>query len=225
MNDQVDPFTTTWFPIAFPFLFVGMWLAITTMLGLLSGWFVLRSTYPDKSEDLLVRRRVQSASMGLGVHFNRVITIAACPSGLRVSANRLIAPFQPPFLVPWNEIEAEDARSFFEPVVRLRLGRPQIGRLTIGVRDWEAVRDGAGRSIATSGNLRTEPVANRPVGAALLLQWVIITVLAGTFFFLATRNVVLQGWKGPPLPALICYGFPAVAFGIPQAIRWFAQSR
>ena len=221
MNNQMDPAVAAWFPLGFPVFFIGLWLVITTTLGLLSGWFGLRARFPDTGEEPLVKRRVRYASMGLGVQMRGMVTIAACPGGLRISLNRLMAPFQRPLLVPWNEIEAEDARSFFEPVVRLRFGRPHVGRLTIGVRDWEAVRDHVDRSVALAPNLHTEKVSNRSLGAGLLLQWAIFTAAAGTFFFLAPR--LMTGHPGPPV--WLCYGFPAVVFGVGQTIRWLTQLR
>ncbi len=222
MNNQMDSFAAAWAPIILPFFFIGFWLFITTTLAVMSGWFGLRARYPDTGEEPLVRRRVGSASMGLGVHLRGMVTLAACPGGLRISVNRLMAPFQRPLLIPWNEIEAEDARSFFEPVVRLRLGRPQIGRLTIGVRDWEAIRDHAGGPVASLGSLKTERVSSRAIGAGLLLQWAIFTLAAGTFFFAGPR---LMQDGAPQLPIWLCYAFPGVAFGIGQTIRWISQLR
>ena len=216
----MDPETARWFPVFFPFLFVGMWLAITTMLGVLSGWFALQQYYPRGEEEPLLRRKIVSASMGLGVHFRRMITVSACPSGLRVSASRLMAPFQRPFLVPWSEIEAEEVRSFFVPMVRLRFGRPEIGKLTIGARDWEHLSGYAAPQAARSGNLRVEIASNRTVGAGLLLQWAIVTVIAGTFFLVASGR---QG--APSLPIWLCYGLPAIVAGGGQLIRWLVQLR
>lgn len=219
MNGQMDPEMARWFPVFFPFLFIGMWLAVTTMLGVMSGWFTLQRHYPRGEEEPLFKRKIGSASMGFGVHFRRVITVAACRSGLRISALRLMAPFQRPFLVPWSEIEAEETRSFFVPMVRLRFGRPEVGKLTIGARDWERLSAYATPQSSHTGNLRVEPVGNRAVGAGLLLQWAILAAGAGTFFLIASRG------QGAPLPIWLCYGFPAIVFGGAQLIRWLVQLR
>ena len=208
-----------WFPIFFPFLFVGMWLAITSLLGVMSGWFALQQHYPRGEDDPLFKRRIGSASMGLGVHFRRVITVADCRSGLRISASRLMAPFQRPFLVPWSEVEAEETRPFFVPMVRLRFGRPEIGKLTIGARDWEQLSAYAAPQTARIGNLSVEPATNRAVGAGLLIQWAIVVAVAGTFFLIASSS------QGAPLPIWLCYGFPAIMAGGGQLVRWLAQLR
>jgi hypothetical protein len=215
----MDPETARWFPVFFPFLFVGMWLAVTTMLGVLSGWFALQQHYPRGEEEPLLRRRINSASMGLGVHFRRVITVVACRSGLRISASRLMAPFQRPFLVPWSEIEAEETRSFFVPMVRLRFGRPEVGKLTIGARDWQQLSAYAAPQTTRIGNLKVDPASNRAVGAGLLAQWAIAVAIAGTFFMIGS------GSQGAPLPIWLCYGFPAIAIGAGQLIRWLMQLR
>ena len=51
----------------FPVAFAALWLAITTTLGLFSGWFLLMWKYPDRKEEALLQLRRQSGSMGLGV--------------------------------------------------------------------------------------------------------------------------------------------------------------
>jgi hypothetical protein len=219
LNGQMDPEMARWFPVVFPFLFIGMWLAVTTMLGVISGWFALQQHYPRGEGEPLFKQRITSASMGPGVHFRRVITVAAYPTGLRISASRLMAPFQRPFLVPWSEIEAEEARSFFVPMVRLRFGRPEIGKLTIGARDWQHLSAYAAPQTSRAGNLRVEPASNRAVGAGLLVQWAIAVAVAGTFFMIAS------GSQGRALPIWLCYGFPAIAIGGGQLIRWLVQLR
>lgn len=208
-----------WFPVFFPFLFVGMWLTVTSLLGVMSGWFELQRHYPRGEEEPLFKRRIGSASMGSGVHFRRVITAAACRSGLRISASRLMAPFQRPFLVPWSEVEAEETRSFFVPMVRLRFGRPEIGKLTIGAREWQQLSAYAAPQTMRIGNLTVEPATNRAVGAGLLAQWTIIVAVAGTFFLVASSS------QGTPLPIWLCYGFPAIVVGGGQLIRWLVQLR
>ena len=219
MNGQMNPETARWFLVFFPFLFVGMWLAITSLLGVMSGWFALQQHYPRGEQEPLFKRKISSASMGFGVHFRRVITVAACRSGLRISASRLMAPFQRPFLVPWSEIEAEETRSLFVPMVRLRFGRPEIGKLTIGAREWQQLSAYAAPQTARIGNLSVEPATNRVVGAGLLIQWAIVVAIAGTFFLVASSS------QGAPLPIWLCYGFPAVMAGGGQLMRWLVQLR
>ena len=117
-----------WFPYAFPVFFVGMWLLVTFMLGLMSGWFSLQQWYADDgSEEPLLRLRSQSGSMGMGVALNGCLKLRAYRSGLGIGIWRIFGIFQKPLKVPWNEIEAEPSSSFFLPMVKLQLGKPSNG--------------------------------------------------------------------------------------------------
>ena len=40
-----------WLPFAFPLLFVGIWLMVSTLLGMMSGWFSLQQWYPDDGSE------------------------------------------------------------------------------------------------------------------------------------------------------------------------------
>ena len=65
-----------WFPYAFPILFVGMWLFVTTMISFLSGWFNLQQWYPDEGgEEPLLTLNGQSGSIGAGVALNGVLRL------------------------------------------------------------------------------------------------------------------------------------------------------
>jgi hypothetical protein len=127
----------------FPFLFVGMWFAITTMLGFMSGWFSLQQWYEAPSEEPLLKLRWQSGSMGFGVALNGILRLSAHRSGLGVGIWRIFGPFQRPFLVPWSEIEAQPSRVFFTPMVKLSLGKPAVGSLKISERSWSKLVDAA----------------------------------------------------------------------------------
>ncbi len=38
-------------PIAFPLIFAGMWLLVTTLMGVMSGWFSLQQWYADDGDE------------------------------------------------------------------------------------------------------------------------------------------------------------------------------
>ncbi len=141
----MSPEETKWFLMAFPFLFVGMWLLVTTMLGFMSGWFSLQQWYPDdRNEDPLLKLRWQSGSMGLGVSFSSCLTLASRRDGLSVRVWRIFGPFQRPLLIPWNEITAEPKRFLLYRMVRLNFGRPPSGSLKISERTWNKLIAAAG---------------------------------------------------------------------------------
>jgi hypothetical protein len=203
-----------WFWLFFPFLFVGMWLAISSILALLSGWFALQSRFPDRDEPALRVLRGQSGSMGIGVGMSGILKLSATRSGLRVQMNRMFGPFLHAFLVPWDRIRAEPTRMFFAPSVRLRFGDPQEGVLTIAARSWERL---AAHSAGAGAAAVIAPVPRSRNAWAFLLQWVALTVAFGAFFYIAPR---LHGLEGPPLFIIV---FPGLAFGVAQLIRYFRE--
>lgn len=141
----ISPEQAKWFLIAFPFLFVGMWLLITTMLGFLSGWFSLQQRYSDeRNEEPLLKLRWQSGSMGRGVSFSSCLTLASRRDGLSLRVWRIFGPFQRPLLIPWREIAAEPKRVLFYRMVRLSFGNPPSGSLKISQRAWDRLVAAAG---------------------------------------------------------------------------------
>ncbi|MEA3081469.1 MAG: hypothetical protein QOD54_1137 [Sphingomonadales bacterium] len=219
MSDEV---ILNWFPYAFPFFFVGMWLLATTMLGFMSGWFSLQQWYPDDgNEEPLLKLRGQSGSMGIGVQLNSCLTLRAYPSGLGVGIWRIFGLFQKPLRIPWSEIEAEPSRIFFfVPTVKLHFGRPSNGTLKISARSWfrlvEAVpQSGSGKQIQMPA---AAPVSSQSVAQGIFLQWVTGTMVAAAFFYFASRTDP----RGA-VPLAICIGLPAVVLGLGQLIRYARQ--
>jgi hypothetical protein len=129
---------------------------------------------------------------------------------------RLFGPFQRPFFVPWSEIDVEPVKSFFAPGAKLHLGRPKIGSLKIDARTWQ--RLAAASPSAPAGD--AVPVSRMSGARALALQWATVSALAGSFFYFASRQHADQ----PAIPAVICFAFPAAAFGIAQIIRFLCNS-
>jgi hypothetical protein len=108
-----------------------LWLAVTTLLGLLSGWFRLAARFPDRSEQAVLRLRGQSGSMGLGVRMNTALRLSVCSSGLRVGMIRILGPFCRDFFVRWESIAVSRRKGLFGTIAELQFGNPVIGRLRI----------------------------------------------------------------------------------------------
>jgi len=215
---QMTDSETALFLSLFPIAFVGMWLFITTMLGMLSGWFALQGQFDRGDEAPLVTFRHLSGSMGLGVNLNGILTLSACPSGLRVAIWRMFGPFQRPFLVPWAEISPEQKTRFFVPLARLGLGSPEVGKLVIDAGIWQklAAHAPAGRR-TTAAPLPL--VTNQQLARGLALQWAVISGIAIAFF-----TFILQLPPGaPPMLLAIFTAFPVIAFGIAQLTRYRRQ--
>lgn len=200
----------------FPLLFVGLWLVIGMTLSALAGWYGLASAFPNRKERAIRTVRFQSGSMGLGVSFNGILTLSACPSGLRVAVWRMFGPFSKPFLVPWSQINATETRRFFIIRTRLGFGSPEVGRLTLEPAAWLKLRQ-ASPGWDSSQDL-LPATANAHLLQTLLIQWAAFTAIAGAFFYLAGHQM-----QGGGLSAAMCFGFPAVLFGIGQGFRYFTQ--
>jgi len=204
-----------WAVLLFLVGFVLFWVAITAVLGVFSGWFKLQARFPSNDETPLLRLRMQSGRM-YSVNLNSVLTLDACTSGLRVSLWKMFGPFQRPFQLPWSQIEAEPVTRFLEPKIRLHLGQPEVGRLTIDLRTWERL------SAASQGT--TSPigiVTMKRLERAFLFQWLASTLVVGGMFTVA---YVSEG-RSDPGSLATCFVFPAVAFGVFQFIRYLIQVR
>jgi hypothetical protein len=108
------------FPIVFPFLFVGMWLAIGTILWKLSGWQELQDAFPDIIEKTECNLRLQSGAIGASlmvyrhVAYGSCLNFGVCRSGLRVSLMWMFRGlYCKPFFVPWQRIRCDEVRLFW----------------------------------------------------------------------------------------------------------------
>lgn len=162
MNERVQ----TLFPYLFPGFFIGMWLVVTTILGIMSSWFRLQRRFPSGKEVSRLTIRTLFGQMGLGVQMGGGLTLSACPSGLRVGMLRLFGPFQRPFLVPWEQIKAEPRTLFFLPSVRLSFGDSEVGNLTIDARLWERL---ASQSSIPGSAFRLPSVSVKKAGYRMVL--------------------------------------------------------
>lgn len=211
-----------WFPYAFPFLFIGMWLIVTTILGFMSGWFSLQQQFPDGGkEEPLLKLRGQSGSMGIGVAMSSSLQLCAYQSGLGLEISRLLGPFQKPLKIPWSEIEARNSSGFLVPMAKLQLGRPAGGRLQISARSWMKLVDVAQQSTAVAIQMPPAlPVSRLSTARGIFLQWLVMTGLAASFFYFAPR---LNGVEGA-VPIGVAIGFPAIVLGIAQIVRYLRES-
>jgi hypothetical protein len=200
----------------FPILFIGLWLAVTSILAVLSGWFVLMRRYPDDNAEPILKVPRLSGKMGMGVHMSGVLTLSVCSSGLRVAMTRIFGPFSRSFLVPWSEIGVTRERAvFFGPVADLRFGYPPLGTLRISGPAADRLARAAAERWPEPGPFPEERRAARV--PLLLSQWLLMTSFAAGFFIIVPRVVAPRGaW--PPIAVAIL--FPAVVFGIGCLVRF-----
>ena len=202
-----------WFPLAFPILFVGTWLVVSVMLGFMSGWFNLQQWYADDGgEEPLLKLRGQSGVMGAWVNLNGCLKLWAYPSGLGIRIWRIVGPFEKPLKVPWSEIEAEPSSSFFVPMVKLHLGKPENGTLKISAKSWARLI-AAVKPVARTPLPYAPPADNRATALAMFVQWAVISAFVGIFFFVVTRSQP----HAPPTGFVLV---PMIALGVAQLIRF-----
>lgn len=217
MDDQV----TQYFPVAFPIFFVTLWLAVTTLLSFMSGWFTLMDRYPDRIEKPLLQLSWQSGTMGWGVGLRGVLTLSACPSGLRVAIFRPFGIFARSFMVPWDEITVRRKNWLFMRVAELQFGRPKRGHLTIASHIADRLARAASVDWPEEGSFPREPIGQ--VVWMVFLQWLGLTTVAALFFSQAPR--FMSDGKVPGVPLEIAIAFPAIVFGIASLIALFARLR
>lgn len=121
-SQQMTPEQARWFALGFPVFFAALWLFVTSVIGLMSGWYQIAAAYPDRPEPPLRRFSWQSGQMGARVSMNGVLRVDVCPSGLRFGIMRLFGVFCRDFFVPWSDIAVTPRRVFFLNFVELRFG-------------------------------------------------------------------------------------------------------
>ncbi|QIG81181.1 hypothetical protein [Stakelama tenebrarum] len=199
------------FPWAlFPLFFIGMWLAIGTLLGLVSGWFALQGRFPESDAQSRRTLRMRSGKLG-AVYFSGCLTFYATPRGLRVRVWHLFAPFQRAFEVPWDQITATESASWIRTRVRLSLGKPSAATMRIDAHDWERLLAAAGKTSTTD----RPTVSPRSRATPIVLQWLVVTAFAATFLYGVPR--LMGAEEGVPLHIAIL--FPGIVFGIGTLIR------
>jgi len=127
---NLTEFANRYFAVFFPVFFVIMWIATTTLMGFVSGWFRLMKAYPDRQEPSLLQLNFRSGWMGW-ISLNGILMLSACPSGLRVGMLRIFGLFTRDFFVPWNEIKVSRTKVFFRSMAELQFGDPAVGKLTV----------------------------------------------------------------------------------------------
>jgi hypothetical protein len=194
---------------------VGGWLAVTTLLSLLSGWFQLMAKFPNRSDEPILRLRWQSGSMR-GVNMNRILRLGACPTGLRVGMLPLFGPFCRDFFVPWESIVVTRATMFFFPVAKLQFGKPAVGTLAIGAHVANRLARAVVGHWPETGPIPIE--TRRHLARRLAKEWAIGTTLAALFFASASVMLAPNG-----LPIVVAILFPAIVLGFVALVRYVLE--
>ena len=196
-----------------------MWLGVTSLLSLLSGWFHLMLRFPNHPDEIpLLALKEQSGTMGVGVGMNRVLRLSACRSGLRIGMFRLLGPFCRDIFVPWSEISISRKTYFGWQYAEMRFGG-SFWRLGIAGhiadRLWRAIPD----SWPEKGT-PPAPETDQKVISDILKTWAMTTTLAAAFFLIVPFLVAPVGSRPPVLVAIL---FPAVVIGIGSMFEYWRR--
>jgi hypothetical protein len=214
-GDVMNKLIEQYIAVTAPLFIALLWLTVTTLLGILSGWFRLMMKFPNRSDDPLLRLRALSATMGLGVSMRGILTVSACPSGLRVGMMRLFGPFCRDFLVPWESIAIVRKTRLFSPVAKLRFGDPPIGTLTISAHVADKL---ARATVGAWPEVGPFPAEKRgDTARRLLVQWALATCFAALFFTLVPMIVAPPDGRPPILVVIL---FPAIVCGVFAGVQY-----
>jgi hypothetical protein len=94
-------------------LFVGLWLLLTKLFSLVSGWHKLVSVFPgiDMSEGVMVSH--QTARIG-NILYKKCLIWECRETGFFMKTMALFKGFHSPVLIPWSEIRINPAKYVFQ---------------------------------------------------------------------------------------------------------------
>lgn len=208
------------FPLYFPFFFALLWLAVTVILGFVSGWYSLMRRFPDRLETPLRTFKNQSGSMG-PVGARSLLTLSVCPGGLRIGMMRIFGPFSKDFYVPWSEMSVVRRDRFLWKAARIAFGNPSVGSLTLTADLADRLARVAGKSWPEPGSFPEE--TNVQTAARIFKLWLAMTVFAAAFFIIVPRFAIPSGAARPPIVAAVL--FPAIVFGIAALVQYLRRQR
>jgi hypothetical protein len=214
LNGLIEPNLAIFLPL----FFVALWLTVSTILALLSGWFGLMAKYPDQIVEPILRIRGQSGTMGLGVAMRGILTLSVCPSGLRVRMMRVFGPFCRDFFVPWESIAVIRKTVLFWPVAKLQFGNPVVGTLRISAHVADRLARAAMGRWPEPGPFPEEKRGD--IFRRLLAEWAVVTGFAALFFTLVPLAMAPSGGRPPILLAIL---FPAIVFGAASIVRFLSR--
>jgi hypothetical protein len=175
--------------------------------------------YPNRQETELLSLKRLSGSMGLGVAMNRILNISVCPSGLRIGMMRVFGLWCRKFFVPWEEISVNRKDGFFGPSAVVQFGNPSTGKLRIP----SYVADRLAR--ASLGRWpEPGPFPQETKLQALnsvLRQWLVVTLLAATFFIVVPRMTS----PNAKVPVSVAILLPAIVFGSACTFEYFKRTK
>lgn len=205
--------------IAAALTFVVLWLFVSIVLGVLSGWYSLMRVFPDRPQEKALATFKRESGMVGPVSMHGILTLSLCPSGLRVGIMKLFGPFAKDFLVPWSAISVSRKRMLGWKYANLCFGG--YGKLRVS----DLLADRLWRTIPQSWPERgiPEAVTSKRLLRDYFLKWLILTSAASAFFIVAPRIAVHGRGNYPPI--LVAILFPAITIGLYVAFQYLTHER
>ncbi|GJL92038.1 hypothetical protein [Hyphococcus sp.] len=114
-------------PILIPFVFIGMWLLVLSLLSILGGWGAVAENYPELGAEYSRIKYMQSLAMErlkfFPVNFSAVAVLSTNDQGVRISLLPPFRPFHPPIFLPFADMDGVEKRVFFFTGAEIRLSR------------------------------------------------------------------------------------------------------
>lgn len=132
-------------PFFFALYFIALWVLVSYVLGLLSGWIALSRRFRGTGAFYSYQWPLQSLRMGtLPVSYRNCANLGADEAGLYLAVFPLFRLGHAPLFIPWSEIEVvSGVRGFIFKSRKLLLGRQERIPLVVSVSLAEKLREAA----------------------------------------------------------------------------------
>lgn len=130
------------------------------LMSRISGWKVLADTFPSPGSIVGWRHDHQTVKVGT-VLYRRIVTIATNAQGFELTVvSPLMWTFQPPAMfIPWSEVKKiEPDRLYLNPAMKLVIGDPRVGTITLPMSFEIIVRRSTRVSVPLVHGLVESPV-------------------------------------------------------------------
>jgi hypothetical protein len=133
---------------------------------------------------------------------------------------RVFGVFCRDFFVPWDEISVDRRDGFFGQTARLQFGNPSRGSLRIPSYAADRLARASLGRWPEPGPFPEE--TSEQVLVSILKQWIVVTLLAATFFIVVPR-ITSPHANFPPVSVAIL--LPGIVFGVASAFEYFGRTK
>jgi hypothetical protein len=110
------------FAVMFPAYFLFLWIFVSAIISLVSGWFSLAKVYRTRVPFQGRKWTMQNGQMRWRVNYNHALTFGVSPQGFYMASMFLVRFMHPPLLVPWSEIRVQKTQGWMFEYVTFTLG-------------------------------------------------------------------------------------------------------